>query len=119
VAAAETNEAPASAAPAAISADDTLKHLEVTGLRISEVNRKPHISMVVVNHASAELTDINANVLVRTTKDRAGAPALAKLQLKLSSIGANDVKEVSMPFPTTLRAYELPDWQFLRAEVSH
>ena len=104
------------AAPA--GADDQTKYLQITGLRITETNRKPQISLVVVNHASAQLVDVDATVLVHTTKDAPGAEPLAKLQLKLANIGANEVRDVTMPFPTKLRAYELPDWQFLTAELA-
>jgi hypothetical protein len=102
---------------AAASSAGNAKYLQVTGLRLFETGRKPQISMVVVNHAAAELVDVNATVLIRTSKDAPDSAPLAKLQLKLGSIGGNEVRDVTMPFPTKLRAYELPDWQFLTAEV--
>jgi hypothetical protein len=104
-------------APAPRPKTDIVKYLQVTGLRIQETKGKPKISMVVVNHADAELAQLKANVLIRTTRDRAGAPPLAQLQLKLDTLGPNEVRDITMEFPTKLRAYELPDWSFLTAEV--
>ena len=60
-------------AVAAPAAPDATRYLQITGLRITEVNHKPQISMVVVNHAAAELVDVKANVLIHTTKDGADA----------------------------------------------
>jgi hypothetical protein len=118
-AAAETSDTSAAAASSgAGKASGDLKYLEVTGLRLTEEGKKPQISMIVVNHASAELTDVKATVLIHTTKDKPGDAPLAKLELKLNSIEPNDVRDIKMPFPTKLRAYELPDWQFLRAEIA-
>jgi len=96
---------------------ETLKYLEVTGLRLSESKQKAQITMAIINHAAADLTDIEATVLIHTTKDKPGDTPLAQLELKLPTIPANSVRDINMPFPTKLRAYELPDWQFLRAEV--
>ena len=42
---------------------------------------------------------------------------LAVLNLATGPIAANTTKDLTAPLKTTLRAYELPDWQFLRATV--
>jgi hypothetical protein len=108
--------APASEATTKSEAS-ALKYVEVAGLRISEKGRKAQISLVVINHATAELTDINVSVVVRTKGEKDKEP-LARLPLELASLDANEVRNVTMDFPTELRAYELPDWQFLEAEVA-
>lgn len=110
--------APAASTPAATDrAPDVAKYVQVTGLRINEVNRRPQVSMVVINHAAAELVDIKSTVLIKTTKSKPGDAPIAKVQLKLGSLGPNEVKDVTVSLPTSLRAYELPDWQFLTAEL--
>jgi hypothetical protein len=113
-------EAPGTAAeqaPAAGAPHKLNKYLEVTGVRIIEEGRKPVVKFMLVNHSAAELTDINGVVELHTTAEKSGSGPIGQVPLKLNSIGAYESKEVSLPFATKLRAYEMPDWQFLRAEL--
>ena len=34
----------------------------------------------------------------------------------VSKLGPSDLKDVTIDVPTKLRVYELPDWQFLKAD---
>ena len=68
---------------------------------------------MLVNHSAAELTDLVGSVLLTTD----GKSELAVIPFKLSSLPGYESKDISAPLKTNLRAYELPDWQFIKAQV--
>jgi hypothetical protein len=109
---AASEEAPVAGAPHKLN-----KHLELAGIRIVEEGRKAVVRLTVVNHSAAELNDIVGVVELHTTAEKSGSGPLGQIPLKLASLGAYEAKEVSLPFATKLRAYEMPDWQFVRAEL--
>jgi hypothetical protein len=109
------------AATAAKGAEDNpyAKYVEVAGIRITEDERQQiKATFVVVNHSTADLSDLDLQVTLRTTSAKPEDEPLAVVNLKTGPIAANASKDVSAPFKTTLRAYELPDWQFLRVSVA-
>ncbi len=115
-AAASAPGAAASAQPAV--SDVILKNVEVTGLRLTEdAKQKTFIELVAVNHSAADLGDISATVALRSAGNKDAEP-IATFPLKVS-LGPFESKDVKMPVTTKLRAYEFPDWQFLRADFSH
>src|SRR5580693_7482463 len=78
------------------------KYLELVGFRINE--RKPgqlQIQFGVANHSEADIGDVKMIINLGTT---AAKP------------GPSDLKDVTVDVPTKLRVYELPDWQFLKAD---
>jgi hypothetical protein len=86
-------------ATASDSSSPYAKYVEITGVRIVEDEKKhPNALFVVVNHSAADL------------------PAVIKV--KTGAIPANGSKDVSAPLNSKLRAYELPDWQFLKASFA-
>jgi hypothetical protein len=95
------------------------KVLEITGVRIVE-DAKKHVNaqFLVVNHSPADLPDLDLEVTLTTTTAKAGDDPLAVMNVKTGAIPANGSKDVSAAMNTKLRAYELPDWQFLRASFS-
>jgi hypothetical protein len=93
------------------------KNIELTGLRLTEDSQqKPFVQCVVVNHSGADMGDITARVdlMAVTSKDQEPVGTFA---LKVS-LGPYESKDVKAPLATKLRVYELPDWQFLRAEIT-
>ena len=88
------------------------KVIEISGLRIFEDQKKPKLRFMVVNHASTELAALEGTVNV-LSKDNA---PITSVPLKLDTLAAYEAKDVTAPLNTKLRAYELPDWQFLRGE---
>jgi hypothetical protein len=105
---------PAAARPVRPAGNPFTKHLEVVGLRIREnAQQRAVIKFVVVNHSAAELPPLKGTVEVKTTEGK----ALFEIPVKLPSLGPFESKELEAQAPTKLRAYELPDWQFLRAEL--
>ena len=120
--AAKAAAATASAEPAAdqpktgAGNSDLTKNLEFTGLRVQEdKNQKVEIRMLAVNHSLGELPPLKLDVQLKST----GKPdVLAEFTADLPSMGPLDTREIKTTVKTKMRAYELPDWQFLRAEVA-
>lgn len=93
------------------------KYLELVGLRIRE--RSPGhlvIQFGIVNHSEADIGDVKMNVNLRTTAAKPGDPPLITFPATVSKLGPNDLKDVMVEVPTKMRVYELPDWQFLKAD---
>ncbi|MBI3208585.1 MAG: hypothetical protein HYZ37_06755 [Candidatus Solibacter usitatus] len=103
------------AAPAGDKAANPFaKHLELLGIRLSEnAQKKLQIRMIVVNHSTADLPDLKLNVVLRT---EGSAEPLASFPVTIAALGALESREIKTETPTKLRAYEFPDWQFLKAE---
>lgn len=95
------------------------RHLEVTGLRITEgANRKLDVRMVVVNHSAAELPDLKLQVELSTVNAKPGAEPISVFTAAVPPLSAFESKDVKAPATTRLRAYEFPDWQFLKADFT-
>jgi hypothetical protein len=92
------------------------KYIELVGFRISEKNPgKLTVQFAVVNHSGADLGDVKLKISLTTTAAKPGEPALIGFPAQASSLGPSEMKNISVDVPTKLRAYELPDWQFLVA----
>lgn len=93
------------------------KYLELVGFRINET--KPghlQIQFGVANHSEADIGDVKMTVNLGTTAAKPGDPPLITFPASVSKLGPSDLKDVSVDVPTKLRVYELPDWQFLKAD---
>jgi hypothetical protein len=93
------------------------KYIELVGLRVTE--RSPGHLVVqfgVVNHSEADIGDVKMNVNLSTTAAKPGDPPLIKFPVQVLRLGPNELKDVSVEVPIKLRVYELPDWQFLKAD---
>ncbi len=99
------------------AANPFAKHLELTGIRVAETrDRKLQVRMIVINHSGAELPDLNLAVALKSTGAKPGDPPITQFKVKLPMIGAYESRELKADATTKLRAYEFPDWQFLRAD---
>ncbi len=93
------------------------KFLEIAGLRISEdAKQKAQIKFVVVNHSGAELGDLTLSVTLKPSTAKPEDKPLASLSVKVPRLGPYEARDIEASVKTELRAYELPDWQFLRSE---
>ena len=93
------------------------KYLELVGFRINE--RKPgqlQIQFGLANHSEADIGDVKMIVNLGTTAAKLGDPPLITFPASVSKVGPSDLKDVTVDVPTKLRVYELPDWQFLKAD---
>ncbi|HEX5227817.1 MAG TPA: hypothetical protein VFW44_08910 [Bryobacteraceae bacterium] len=109
------------AIPAHFTATNTsnpiAKYLELVGFRVTE--RSPGHLVVqfgVVNHSEADIGDMKMTVNLGTTAAKPGDPPLISFPAQVSRLGPNELKDVMVEVPTKLRVYELPDWQFLKAD---
>ncbi len=93
-----------------------VKFIEIAGIRILEENKKSQVRCLVVNHSPAELPEVRGTVLLRAPEGGSTAP-LASFAFRVAGLGPWESREVIAPLETRLRAYEVPDWQFLRAEL--
>ena len=99
------------------SKNPAAKYIELVGFRVNERGPgKLEIRFAVVNHSEADLGDLVLDVNLRTTNAKPGDPALCSFAAKVGSLGPEELKPVTVLVPTKLRVYELPDWQFLKAD---
>jgi hypothetical protein len=112
-------ESPPAAAAADSEKQSTLaKYVEVTGFRLTEdAKQKVHIQFVVINHSGAEVADLTGTVTLHPHTATSDGQPFGSFPFKIASLGPYEAKDMKSEFQTNLRAYELPDWQFLRADV--
>jgi hypothetical protein len=106
--------------PAPAGASDSnpvFRNVELTGLRLVEdAKHKAFVQVLVVNHSAADLGEVAANVNLRAGTKQTDEP-VGTFAFK-ASLGPYEAKEIKAQVETKLRVYELPDWQFLRAEIA-
>ena len=108
--------APPAHITASNSANPLAKWVELVGFRITEKSPgRLVVEFAVVNHSEADLGDLKLKVDLTTTAAKPGEPPLISFPAQVSSLGPSEMKNVTVEVPTKLRAYELPDWQFLIA----
>jgi hypothetical protein len=93
------------------------KYIELAGFRL--VESKPgelEVKFVAVNHSEADLGDLELTIRLRTTAAKPEDPPVAEFKAKVPSLGPLEIRDISAKVSTKLRIYELPDWQFMRAE---
>ena len=93
------------------------KYLEIAGFRLTEPKPgKLGVKFVVINHSEADLGDITLKLRLKSTASAPEDPPITEVEAKVLGLGPQEVKDVGGTGDTELRVYELPDWQFLRAE---
>lgn len=98
----------------ATSGSPIAKHLELTGIRITEDTRKRvEVRLIVVNHSAAEIPDLELSVDLKPSNASPETKPVASFDMKVPGLGPFEAKEVVTTAKTELRAYEIPDWQFL------
>ena len=116
----QTKAAPA--VPAHFTASNTsnpvAKYIELVGFRVTE-RSKGHlvVQFGVVNHSEADVGDVKMTVKVGTTASKPSDPPLITFTAQVARLGPSELKDVKVEVPTSLRVYELPDWQFLKADL--
>jgi hypothetical protein len=93
------------------------KYIELVGFRLTEASAgKLNVKFAVVNHSDADIGDLAVKVKLTTTAAKPGDEPIAEFETKVPSLPPQEIKEVGAAGTTKLRIYELPDWQFLKAE---
>jgi hypothetical protein len=93
------------------------KYIELAGFRLTE--SKPgelDVKFVAINHSEADLGDLGLTIRLKTTAGKPDDPPVAEFQAKVPSLGPLEIRDITAKVSTKLRIYELPDWQFMRAE---
>ena len=94
------------------------KYIEVIGIRlVQDKAHKMQARFVVVNHATTELDDINATVTLWASTAKSEEDPAGTFSFKIPNLPANESRELSAPFNTKLKIYEMPDWQNLTADL--
>ena len=109
-----TADQPAQAAPGAAAkpVHPYAKFLEITGLRVNEDNKqRAQVQFVVVNHSGADLPKLQMHVTVRS-----GGKSFFDFPYTVPALGPFETKDATASVKTDLKPYELPDWQFLKAD---
>ncbi len=90
------------------------KFLEVAGIRLSEdARQRLQIKLTVINHSAADMSGLKLLVTLNTKGK--GSQTISEVPVTVPNLGPLESKDVTATIPTKLRAYELPDWQFLEA----
>jgi hypothetical protein len=106
---------PTSATP--IKKHPLAKYVELVGFRLSEAGGgKLKVKFAVVNHSEADIGDLGVRVRLTTASAKPDDPPIATFDVKVPTLGPEEIQDVSATVPSKLRVYELPDWQFLKAE---
>ena len=109
--------APAQAAGSAVQRL-LLENLEVTGLRLTEDSQKKmQVRFVVVNHSPAPLNDVAGTVTLRPLTSQPGGGVVGVFAFRIPELGPYESREMQAPLEAKMRVYELPDWQFMRADL--
>jgi len=93
------------------------RFVEVTGVRFMEVNKKPQIRYLVVNHSSDPLGSVTVYVTLRATNSKPGQPPLSRFTFRSPTLAAFEAKEMASPIERVIGPLDLPDWQDLQADV--
>ena len=104
--------------PAAVTAKHPLaKYIELSGFRLTEAGPgKLKVQFAGINHSEADLGELVVKVKLVTSASKPEDPPVAEFETKIPSLGPLEVRNLEASAPTKLRVYELPDWQFLRAQ---
>jgi hypothetical protein len=103
--------------PAAAGKNPLDKYLELSGFRLSENGAgKLKVIFSATNHSTADLGDLTVKVRVVTSAFKQGDDPITEFEAKIRALGPQETRDVTATATTKLRLYELPDWQFLRAD---
>jgi len=94
------------------------KYLELAGFRVSEKGAgKLDIKFTVINHSLADIGELGMHIKLTTTAAKPEDPPVAEFDAKVPALGPLEAKDASGSATTKLRIYEMPDWQFIKAQA--
>ncbi len=113
-AAPESTSLAGESAPTASSSDHRYaRFIELGGFRIAEdAKRRATLQVAITNHHTADLGPIELEVILKTNDGK----EIGSSEVKLTSLEPLSTVDVTAPMKSKLRAYEVPDWQFIRAQ---
>jgi len=108
-------QAPEEEMPKVTGTSPLAKYVEVVGFRIVEDKQKVQLKFVVINHSSGEIAPSDLVLEIHTKTQKPGDAPLFTVKTPVSGVLPFEAKDMTIPVKTSLRAYEIPDWQFLTA----
>jgi len=93
------------------------KYVEVVGVRMATENKKTVVKFLVVNHSASSVSPFSANVTLWAGTSRSDEDAVGSFTFKAETLEPYGSKELSAPLKTKMKAYEMPDWQNVTAEL--
>jgi hypothetical protein len=104
--------------PASTSSKHPLaKFIELSGFRLAELGGgKLKVKFSAINHSDADLPDMEVHVRLLTTAAKPGDAPVCEFDAKIPGLGPQEDHDVLTTTTTKLHVYEMPDWQFLRAD---
>ncbi|MDX2151863.1 MAG: hypothetical protein SFV54_14080 [Bryobacteraceae bacterium] len=109
-------EAPEGPVTTVTSKHPYARHLDIAGIRLLE-DRGLKAKFVIVNHSSADLSSVPVVITLKRVGGKPDEEPLTTASMDLPSLGPYESKEITVPVKAKFRAYEMPDWQFIRGEV--
>lgn len=95
-----------------------LRHLEIVGIRLSEDSKKKtQARFLVVNHSGAEIAQLAGKAILMGRSAKGGEAPVGGFQIQVPSLAPYEARELTVVVETSLRAYELPDWQYLSVQL--
>jgi hypothetical protein len=95
------------------------KYLEVAGFRLSESKQgKLTVRFDVINHSDADIANLGLDVGLKPTTAGPDDPPFCAFSVKIPSLGPQEIVNTTGECTTKLRVYELPDWEFIRANFT-
>ena|SRR6476646_2835153 len=93
------------------------KYIEFAGFRISEAGPgKLKVKFIAVNHSEADLGELAVKLRMTTNVAKPDDPPVAEFEAKIPSLGPQEIRDITATTNTKKRAYEIPDWQFIRVD---
>jgi hypothetical protein len=93
------------------------KFIEISGVRFAEdKKKKPAVTFIVTNHSGEDVTGLAGNVTVFASTKKSEEDAVGTFSFTTNIVPFGS-KELTVPLTTKLRAYELPDWQFVSTDI--
>jgi hypothetical protein len=95
------------------------KFIEVSGVRFQEDPKhkgKIDVRFVLTNHSESSLDGIAGNVTIWAGTKKSDEDAQGSFAFT-ANVGPYESKEVTAPFNTKLKVYELPDWNVMNTDL--
>lgn len=113
-AAAPVEQAAAPVPQPAVAAHPLANSVELTGFRLTQGrNQRVQVRFIAVNHTGAELPETKLQVSLKRDREE-----IMDFPFTLPSLGPYESREITATTTTRMRGYEMPDWQFLRADFT-
>jgi hypothetical protein len=93
------------------------KFIELSGFRLAEsTGGKLKVKFSAINHSDADLEEMQVHVRLITNVFKPGDAPVCEFDAKIPGLGPQEDRDVLTTSITKLHVYEIPDWQYLRAD---